>query len=252
LCKMSSRMNFLFFSFALCQFAVAVFGSSCTETLGGLNFDLTPLSQSSDYQLTIVTEGNQPTQGFINVCTPLKTATCGANAAGCQTWTGGYAMLGAATPFNLVGVQTDGTDGYGVMAAYANGNSGRTMEITFICDPNAGTGNPIFVAEVNTNYKFNWITAAGCPTNVNFGGGGSGGGGGGLSGGSILLIILLCVTVVYLVGGVLLNKFARHKEGMEMVPNVEFWISIPGLVKDGVLFIVHKIKGGGPSSYQQV
>lgn len=64
-------------------------------------------------------------------------------------------MLGAATPFNLVGVreylschllqrfisfvlETDGTDGYGVMAAYANGNGARTMEITFICDPNAG------------------------------------------------------------------------------------------------------------------
>lgn len=39
----------------------------------------------------------------------------------------------------------------------------------------AGTGNPTFVAEENTNYKFNWVTAQGCPTNVNFGGGGGGG-----------------------------------------------------------------------------
>jgi len=58
--------------------------------------------------------------------------------------------------------------------------------------------------------------------------------------------------VVYLVAGVLFNKFKRGLTGVELVPNVTFWSSIPGLVKDGVMFIVNKIRGLRGGGYQSV
>jgi len=39
--------------------------------------------------------------------------------------------------------------------------------------------------------------------------------------------------------------------GVDIIPNVGFWTSLPGLVKDGFMFIINKIRGRG-GSYQQV
>lgn len=47
---------------------------------------------------------------------------------------------------------------------------------------------------------------------------------------------LLVIVVVYFVGGVLFMKFKREASGKDLIPNVEFWSSIPGLVKDGIKF----------------
>ena len=41
----------------------------------------------------------------------------------------------------------------------------------------------------------------------------------------------LSVLFVYLVGGVLFNKFQRGATGKELVPNYSFWSELPGLVK---------------------
>jgi len=229
----------------------------CTYSNDGNNYDLSPLTNNEvDYKLTIP-DPHFTIECWINVCRPTVVQTCGSNSAGCEQWdsSGGKASLGQATPFTWHSATTSGTDGYGVMTQYTNGDAGRSMEITFICNENAGTGGPVYVNEIpNLQYNFQWATQYACPTNF-----GSGGGGGGLSGGSILLIILLCVTVVYIVGGLLLNKFYRQKEGMEMFPNVEFWLQIPGLVKDGVVFSYHGIRGliqnrggGGDGTYQSI
>ena len=37
--------------------------------------------------------------------------------------------------------------------------------------------------------------------------------------------------IVYLIGGLLYNKFAKGASGVEMVPNVDFWKTLPGLAK---------------------
>jgi len=71
-----------------------------------------------------------------------------------------------------------------------------------------------------------------------------------LSGGSILLILLLVVAVVYITAGLLWNKFKAQKNGVELVPNLDFWTSLPGLVKDGIMFPINKIRGR--SGYSQV
>lgn len=64
---------------------------------------------------------------------------------------------------------------------------------------------------------------------------------------------LSSLLVLYLVGGVAFNKFYRHHEGKEIIPNVEFWMALPGLVKDGHLFIWRKARSlTGRGSYEEM
>ncbi|KAL9966513.1 hypothetical protein ACROYT_G024599 [Oculina patagonica] len=58
----------------------------------------------------------------------------------------------------------------------------------------------------------------------------------GLSTGSILIIVFISLLVVYLVAGILFNKFHKGATGKEVIPNVSFWADFPLLVKDGAVF----------------
>jgi len=73
---------------------------------------------------------------------------------------------------------------------------------------------------------------------------------GGLSGGALFLIILVSILFVYFVGGLLYNKFVK-KEGFKPL-HAEFWADLPALVKDGVMFVVNKAKGGGQDKYEEL
>ncbi|XP_078378608.1 cation-dependent mannose-6-phosphate receptor-like [Oculina patagonica] len=69
------------------------------------------------------------------------------------------------------------------------------------------------------------------------------GGSSGLSTGSILLIVFFVLLIVYIIGGILINKYKLGVESMpEMCPNYQFWAGIPSLIKDGVLFTCGGIK----------
>jgi len=134
----------------------------------------------------------------------------------------------------------------------------RTTDIEFICDPSGSEGvfTPAENAETPTHdYHLQWTTKFACPTSDGDGDGGDGGDGGGskLSGGWIFIIILIGSAFIYLVAGVAVKKFVFHAEGIELIPNAMFWIALPGLVKDGNLFVIHKILGlCGRGSYSQV
>lgn len=119
-----------------------------------------------------------------------------------------------------------------------------TSTITVICDPKAKIANNITVisAPINSQpylYQLFLSHRSAC-------------GSGGLSGGSICLIILSVLIIVYFVGGFIFLKFARGAEGKEAIPNYEFWSDLPSLCKDGLMFIVNKIRGGGSGGYETV
>ncbi|EFA08006.1 uncharacterized protein LOC103314060 [Tribolium castaneum] len=59
----------------------------------------------------------------------------------------------------------------------------------------------------------------------------------GLSTGSVLLLIFFISFGAYFVGGILILYFMRGARGLETIPNVDFWRSLPGLVKDGIIFL---------------
>ncbi|KAB0793917.1 hypothetical protein PPYR_13537 [Photinus pyralis] len=60
----------------------------------------------------------------------------------------------------------------------------------------------------------------------------------GLSIGSTILILFCTIFGVYLLGGAFILHCLRGARGTEMIPNLDFWSSIPGLVKDGTIFLL--------------
>ncbi|KAL3831676.1 hypothetical protein ACJMK2_023399 [Sinanodonta woodiana] len=60
----------------------------------------------------------------------------------------------------------------------------------------------------------------------------------GISAGTVLCIIFFSLLLAYLIGGMVFMRFCKNARGLEIVPNVTLWKSIPGLIKDGVMFSV--------------
>jgi len=134
----------------------------------------------------------------------------------------------------------------------------RKTDIEYICDPSGSEGSltPADNPENPTHdYHLTWTTKYACPQSDGDGdgdGGGGDGGGGGISGGWIFIIILAGSAFIYLIAGVAVKKFVFHAEGIELIPNAMFWIALPGLVKDGNLFLVRKALGLCGRGYDQV
>ena len=94
------------------------------------------------------------------------------------------------------------------------------------------------------------------------GGGDDGDGGGdkksgGCGGGCVFVILFFVGAVLYVAGTVAFNYFKLGKRGKELAPHPEFWLLIPGLIKDGGIFTFQLItkpcrKDGGGSTYTQV
>jgi hypothetical protein len=225
---------------------------ACTYTDSkGNTYDLTALkNDQKDYHIPKGSAPNVKWDIYLNMCRALVQNICAAGTAGCQQWdpskgVGGRASMGAFAGSAFSPPAKTGDKGYGLTIQYINGDGNRQFEIDLTCDYNAGVGSPTFTEEKpQLHYNFAWASVHACPK------GSGGGSGGGLSGGSIFLIILLVGGVVYLVAGILFNKFKRQATGVELIPNVGFWTSLPGLTKDGVMFIVHKITRRG--NYQPV
>jgi len=127
----------------------------------------------------------------------------------------------------------------------------RSSSIEFVCNPNIPIGNLVPALDVEVpqhDYHLVWESAFACPN-------GRGGGGdeeGGISGGWIFIIILVGIAVLYLLVGVAVKKFVYQASGIELIPNVVFWLALPGLVRDGNLFIVRKALGLCGRGYTQV
>ena len=65
---------------------------------------------------------------------------------------------------------------------------------------------------------------------------------GGLTWGGIFLMIVFIPFAIYLIAATAWN-YKGGKRGKELLPHPEFWGSIPGLVKDGIVFTFLGIKG---------
>ena len=40
-----------------------------------------------------------------------------------------------------------------------------------------------------------------------------------------------CILIAYIIGGILINKYAKHVDGKEAFPNYSFWADFPYLIK---------------------
>eukprot|EP01116_Phalansterium_solitarium_P004795 TRINITY_DN1593_c0_g1_i2.p1 TRINITY_DN1593_c0_g1~~TRINITY_DN1593_c0_g1_i2.p1 ORF type:complete len:242 (-),score=6.08 TRINITY_DN1593_c0_g1_i2:130-855(-) len=214
---------------------VACASAECIYVIGEDAFDLTGLRNNyADYVIRDYS---------LNVCGPLvDSQSCGQGYMGCQT----YSKSGLGTPSSATASSIDINSVKGFTLSLNNGLSGRSMEINFVCNQYQLPGVPVFVAETNLHYNFQWQTVYGCPvvyppsaqppsgifeTDVE-----------GLSGGSIFLIILLVFSVVYFFGGMVYLKFRRHEAGLDIIPNRVLWINFFGLVKDGAVYSFEKVR----------
>jgi hypothetical protein len=131
----------------------------------------------------------------------------------------------------------------------SSNHPGWTATVILKCSPGSLPLTPT-VQEVDVSgsdvrkltFTFKLQTSAMCS-----GGGGSGttsdsSDSGGCGGGCIFLILYFLGIGGYVAGGVAWNHFKEGKTGSDLVPNKDFWLDFPQLLKDGLLFLVHKVK----------
>ena len=231
----------------LCVLLSYALGQSCswTDPNTGQQYDLSPLK--NDNQDYYIPKGSAPGVTWdiwLNMCRPVVKPDCGPQAAGCQRWdpNTGKASLGLVSSLTFQTAQAPGDGGFGVTAQFTGGDGGRQMELDFKCKQSGSTGAPVFSSEnPKLHYNFVWESVYACPVSASEGG---------LTGGGIIMIIVACLIFVYIVGGIIFNAVIRKQRGIEMFPNVTFWVTVPGLVKDGFVFVINKtVRRGG---YQQV
>eukprot|EP01121_Diplochlamys_sp_Union-15-3_P015857 TRINITY_DN5309_c0_g1_i1.p1 TRINITY_DN5309_c0_g1~~TRINITY_DN5309_c0_g1_i1.p1 ORF type:complete len:274 (+),score=45.23 TRINITY_DN5309_c0_g1_i1:81-824(+) len=241
---MGKSRALLFFVFFIAFSFVASQSNPCSSLKspnGKYSYDLSWFAQQPT-KLAKGTTGGDSYQYEFQICG--SGFSCGvvackaSNAGACQSWddfmtSGSQACLGTSTPTNVTALD----DGQGVEFTYLNGDAYRAVSrVTYVklkCDKGKDWGTVVFDDSQQANLRFSItiLTSRAC---------GVTGGASGLSPGSVILIFLLIVVVLYLVGGVLFNKFKKQATGVEVLPNVGFWKSFFGSVKDGALWIKNR------------
>ena len=138
----------------------------------------------------------------------------------------------------------------------------RQLEVDFTCGKTESpSDSAIVLKNTGCQYIFSFPTCHACKGGCSGGGGGGGGGGGSGGGGAggsghffgTFLWIFVGVFCAYCIGGVAYNVYRNQKKGLEAIPNREFWGSLPGYTKDGVVhtaaFVKSKTSGAsGPAT----
>jgi hypothetical protein len=250
--------------------------TDCVFTVGANSYDLSGLpafATAKDSRCTAVPPDTLNCYDYqMSVCHPVASTTCPAyNQKGMmlQFKTGRcMSYIGSAGPGTVVATllpmnldPTEQTDPApltptatqpaekGFQVAFKQGlgpckgsPDARTVRYQFLCDPSAGTGQPVQVYESlaasRCDYTAQWSTSFACP-------GGGGGAGGGLFGGhgTMLTVVFFLCAAAYFGGGTYYRVTkAGIPLGVEAVPNIDFWRELPSLVKDGIQFTVAKTK----------
>jgi len=224
----------LFFAFL---YSLIDLTSSCTNIVA-------PDGTSYNLEEIPVVSGTDPTDSqrwlfTVSLCNPLpiQCDACGMNSGYCQQSNNKQfafcvGELDMVTFEGLAG-------GKGVVATFKSpmGTDGNVRQgvVTVTCKPDAAepqnivVHNPPNVLGYNTQFD----TAHAC------------GGAHVLSGGTVFLIIFFGGIALYFLAGVIYLGPVKGMRGKEMIPNLNFWVMVPGLIQDGATFTITKIKGLG-------
>jgi len=226
------------------------FNSGCGthKAKDGSVYNLDPLTIAGAYQGT--EEGTSYTY-FWNFCAnyaaQISCSTMPPPASAVQVSSTDQCVNIGYTPATI----TDSASGpdKGVTITYVNNQDSRckggTIERTTVINVECAPGSPTTLVGISEPpSQVCWYIIAmksqhACPT----GKGSIGGKAGGLSGGSVFLIIFFCGAAAYLLIGVVVKWRMGASPGVEMVPNIEFWRSLPGLIMDGFGFLRSKVTG---------
>ena len=148
------------------------------------------------------------------------------------------------------------------MCTYSYSGNSRKATVALTCDASASVPRmegKVGVTQDGPDYVYAF---KGAFSGVCGGGGDDGDGGGdkksgGCGGGCVFVILFFVGAFLYVAGTVAFNYFKLGKRGKELAPHPEFWLLIPGLIKDGAVFSFQMVtkpcrKDSGGSSYTQV
>lgn len=111
----------------------------------------------------------------------------------------------------------------------------RSAEVKLTCSQKAKLSS-MTVVESQTVYTFTAQSSYACTSSS---GGGKQCALGCVYGvGGLFMTLAFVALILYFVIGFVLCKFVWKMEGIEVIPNVHFWVDIPFLLKDGVMFFV--------------
>ncbi|KAL4222528.1 hypothetical protein ACF0H5_018567 [Mactra antiquata] len=134
-----------------------------------------------------------------------------------------------------------------VIVAYTSGHGVlRLTTVNLVCDKSACTPSFTPMGEQGAGqFEMTLTTVCACPDGCDASGpkhcSGSGAAGG-LSGGTILCILFISLLFVYLVAGTIFMKMRLNATGSDLIPNKNFWFSLPGLILHGFKFTCSKIR----------
>jgi len=127
-------------------------------------------------------------------------------------------------------------NGAGVELLYPAGEFGKSGSVRLLCTPGGpDLGTPTF-SSAGLKQICTIPSGLACPGS---------GTGGRVSPGGVILIILLIAIILYLAGGAAYLRYRVGVEpGVQMIPNVDFWVLLPGLILDGASFALSGVKSG--------
>ncbi|KCV68641.1 hypothetical protein H696_04932 [Fonticula alba] len=208
---------------------------TCNVNDGTNKVDLSALTLPSDaktnYAPLVLAENNKPNHEYLmNVCDDLVPAQnpCREGVSICMIdksspGQAGLSLGNSGTlktqDGNTVMRFSDGDACPGSSHTNPNGALRISSDVHYLCDPTAGVGIPrlMSIREEQCHYLFTWKTAAACekaiiPPPAS----------GGLSGGVIAIIVMLSLVSVYVIGGIVYNRFFMNKSGLEQIPHWEY------------------------------
>jgi hypothetical protein len=208
--------------------------ANCTFTgpATGNVYDLTPLAQNG----TNAFWPGQDSGGlkwYINFCRNVAGSPCGGQyTQACQGETSAGKL-----PFSYTELNSNGTQGVSVALTPGTAckNSARTVTIDVVCNQTANPGGIVSIIELppagSCIYDIKFHSIYGCPT----------GGGGSDVAGWVVVGIIFGGFFLYFVIGMLYQWRVKQASGRELIPNSEFWSSLPGLIVDGFKYTFAKL-----------
>nr|XP_013042229.2 cation-independent mannose-6-phosphate receptor isoform X1 [Anser cygnoides] len=138
-------------------------GDNCqvSDAQAGFSFDLSPLAKKNGYYIVNTSEY----LFYINICGSVPVELCHTQSAACQVTQNKNQFWSLGLPNSKLSYY----DGL-IQLTYKNGTAyndekktQRSTLITFLCDRQAGVGQPEYQVEDKYTYNFRWYTEYACP-----------------------------------------------------------------------------------------
>eukprot|EP01129_Flabellula_baltica_P012450 TRINITY_DN5630_c1_g1_i1.p1 TRINITY_DN5630_c1_g1~~TRINITY_DN5630_c1_g1_i1.p1 ORF type:complete len:234 (-),score=48.36 TRINITY_DN5630_c1_g1_i1:59-760(-) len=163
---------------------------------------------------------------FVELCGESTRGCVGCSRVGfCETWQGGVHTSCVGSFSSAAGLD----DGAGVELIYEGGFGNRQGIVKISCDPSGGIADNVQLQNNGAQFTMSFKSSAACVAYDN-------------TFAVLFFVVFIVVVVIYMVGGIVWNKFKLEKEGADIFPHKDFWFMLPTLVIEGVKFIFSGFK----------